>query len=188
MPGLVIGDAAALLRGGDAGTLLQASHDAIHSIHKVLLLHEPFAATCSDKRGFVTDVGDVSTGEARSLPSKEVGVDRGIYFDRAEVYVEDLLALIQVGQLHVDLPIETPSTQQSLVEHIGAVRSRQNDHATVRSEAVHLREELVKGTFTFIVTCHVHVLPTRTPHSIDLINKDDARRLLLSLPKQVADT
>ena len=55
--------------------------------------------------------------------------------------LENLLALGQVGQIDVNFTVETTCAKQCRVEHIDAVRRRQNDDARVRSEAVHLGEQ-----------------------------------------------
>ena len=184
----MIGDAASLLRGGDAGPFLEPADDAVDGIHKVVLLDEAFATACGDQCGLVADVGDVGAGESWGLSGQEVGVDGRVDFDRAEVDVEDLLALVEVGQLDVDLSVEASGTQQGFVEHIGAVGGGQDDHAAVRPEAVHLREELIEGTLALIVAGHVHVLATRPSDGVDLVDEDDARSLLFGLSEEVSDT
>ena len=57
---------------------------------------------------------------------------------RTEVYLEDLLTLLQIRQLDVDLSVKTSGTQQSRIQHIGAVGGGQDDHTRVGSETVHL--------------------------------------------------
>ena len=91
------------------------------------------------------------------------------------MYLEDGFSFTQVGQVDIDLTVETSGTQQSRVEHIGTVRGCEDDHTAVGAEAVHLGEQGIQGVLTFIVTAHGGVLRTGSSHSINLIDEDDTR-------------
>ncbi len=98
---------------------------------------------------------------------------------------EDLLAADDVGVRHDHLPIEPAGPQQSRIEHVRAVGRSDQNHPFVRLETIHLDEQLVQGLLAFVVA------PTQTgaavaPDRIDLVDEDDARRILLALLEHVA--
>ena len=74
MTSLVGGDALALLLCHDAGAFLQSAHDAIDSVHEVLLLNEALAFAGSDQRSLVADIGDIRSREAWRLTGQELSV------------------------------------------------------------------------------------------------------------------
>ncbi len=134
-----------------------------------------------DQRRLVADVGDVGARETGSLPRQESAVERRVELERTQVHVEDLLALLHVGQSDLDLPVETPGAHQRLVEDVGTVRGRQHDHAGVGLEAVHLREELVERILALVVAGEAGVLAACAADGVDLVDENDAGRLLLGL-------
>ena len=101
---------------------------------------------------------------------------------------KDSLSLIQVRQFHMYLTVESTGTKQRLVQNIRPVRGRKDDNATVRTEAIHLRQQLVQGILPFIVAIDIHVPSTGSPDSINLVDEDDTRRLFFRLTEKVADT
>ena len=90
------------------------------------------------------------------------------------MYDEYFLALVEVGQVDVDLAVEASGTEQSLVEHVGAVGGCHDDDTAVGAEAVHLGEESVEGVLTLVVASHSGVLGAGTAHGIYLVDEDDA--------------
>ena len=83
------------------------------------------------------------------------------------------------------LPIETSGTKECGIEHIGTVRSGKDDHAAVRSETVHLRQELVQRALALVVTAGHDTFSTGTTDSIYLINEDDSRGFLFGLTEEI---
>src|SRR6185437_17178835 len=88
----------------------------------------------------------------------------------------------------IDMPVEPAGPEQCRVEHVTAISGCEHDHAAVAAKAVHLREQLVEGAFPLVIGTGIErVLTARPAHGIDLVDKDDRRRLLLSLAKKVPD-
>ena len=141
-----------------------------------------------DQRGLVADVGDVGARETGGLARQERTVQLRIELQRTQVDVENLLALLHVGKSHLDLAVETPGAHQRLVEDVGPVGGGQNDDARIGLEAVHLREELVERILPLIVAREPGILAAGAADGVDLVDEDDARRLLLGLLEKVADT
>ena len=107
---LVEGDGALLGGRHDLGLLLQTANDAINGVEEVLLGDGLGIAAGSNEGCLVADIGDVGTGETGRLTGKEVDVEAGVYLDGLQVYLEDLLALGEVGEVDVDLTVETSGT------------------------------------------------------------------------------
>ena len=102
--------------------------------------------------------------------------------------LEDGLALVDIGQVHMYLSVEASGTQQGLVQDVGAVGGSQDDDAAVGAEAVHLGQQLVQGALALVVAPHHRVAGTGAAHGINLVDEDDAGTGLLGLTEEVAHT
>ena len=185
---LVVGDHTLLLVGDDLILAFEAAHDAVDGCQEVLLRNEFLVVARSDQRGFVADICNVGTRESGGLAGQERPVELRIELQRTQVDVENLLTFLDVGQSHLDLAVETAGAHQRLVEDVGTVRGRKDDHARIGLEAVHLREELVKRILTLVVAREPGILAAGAADGVNLVDENDARRLLLGLFEQVADT
>ena len=173
---------------GDFGLLFQSAHDAVDGFQEVLFAHELLAVACGYQGGLVADVGDVRARESRCLAGQQVHVHCVVYLDGAHMHAEDVLAFVQVGQIHVYLSVEASGTQQGFVQHVHAVGGSQDNDTAVRAEAVHFGQQLVQRVLAFIVAAHGCCFGTGTAHGVDFVDEDDAGRLLLGLAEEVAHT
>ena len=105
--------------------------------------------------------------------------------DAARVHAQDLLAALHVRPRHDDLAVEAAGPQQRGVEHVGPVGGRDQDHALVGLEAVHLDEELVQRLLALVVAA-AEAGAAMAADGVDLVHEDDAGRVLLALLEQVA--
>ena len=137
MSRLMDSNGTAFCLSGNFRFLFQTTYDTVYGIEEILLTYEFLAMTGSDKCCFVADIGDISTGEARSLACQQVYVYRIIYFDRTQVYTEYFFTFVEVGEVYMYLTVKTSSTQQSLVQYVYTVGSSQDDYTTVGTETVH---------------------------------------------------
>ena len=118
---------------------------------------------------------------SRSAPEKP-GVPRAITDrltsefkqDAPHVHAQDRLAAAQVRAVHGDVAVEAARAQHRGVEHVGAVRRRDDDHALVRLEAVHLDEQLVQGLLALVVAA-AETRAAVPADRVDLVDEDDAR-------------
>ena len=101
------------------------------------------------------------------------------------MHVEDLLAALAVGTVDDDLPVEAARAQQRRVEDVGPVGGGDEDDAVLRLEAVHLDEQLVEGLLALVVAA-AHAGAAVAADGVDLVDEDDAGRVLLGLLEQVA--
>jgi len=109
--------------------------------------------------------------------------------DAAGVDAEDRLPAAPVGRLYGDPPVESPWTQERLVEHVRTVRRPDHDHPRGRVEAVHLGEDLVERLLALVVASAEASDPgrSRAADRVELVDEDDRRRRRLRLREQIAD-
>ena len=97
---------------------------------------------------------------------------------------QNFFAPTNIGPAHDHAPIKASGTQQRGIQHIRPVGGCHQDDAFIRFEAVHLYQQLVQGLLALVVTA-AQAGTAVTSHGIDFIDKDNARRILLALLKQV---
>ena len=101
--------------------------------------------------------------------------------------LEDGLAPLHVGLVHHHLAVEASRAEKGRVEHLGAIGGGHDDHALGGVEAVHLREELIEGLLALVVAAReARGARPALPNGVELVDEDDAGRLLLGLLEQVA--
>ena len=188
MTRLVKGDAALLIGSHYLGLLLQSAYNSIYGIKKILLANRLLVVAGCDEGCLVADIRNICTREAWSLACQQIYIHGLVNLDRLEVNQEDGLALVQARKIYVDFSIETACTEQGTVEHVHTVGSSQDNHTSVGAETVHLGEKGVERVLSLIVSTHGWVLAAGTAHGVNLIDEDDARRFLLCLAEEVADT
>ena len=143
------------------------------------------AAPHRKQRGFVHQVREVGAAHSGRPARQDVDVDVGRDLLVAHVDLEDLDALLLGRQRHDDLAVEAAGAQQRWVEHVRAVRGGHHDNALSCLEAVHLREHLVEGLLTLVVTT-AEPRAALAADGVDLVDKDDRRSLLAGRLEQVA--
>src|SRR5690606_17511097 len=105
----------------------------------------------------------------------------------AHMYLENLFAATNIRQRHHYLAVKAARTQQRGIEHVRTVCSGNHDNAFVAIEPVHLHQQLVQGLLALIMAT-TEAGATGTADRIDLVDKDDARCMLLRLLEHVAHT
>ena len=101
--------------------------------------------------------------------------------------LEDLLAADDVGIGHHHLAIEPAGPQQRRIEHVGPVGRRDQDHALIGLEAVHLDQQLVQRLLALVIAA-AEAGAAMAADRVDFVDEDDAGRILLGLLEHVADT
>ena len=103
------------------------------------------------------------------------------------MHFEDLLATAYIRQTDHDLTVETSRTGQCGIQDIGTVGCGNHDYPFVSFKAVHFHQHLVQRLFTFIMTTP-KPRTALTTDRIDLVNKNQTRRIFLRLLKHIAHT
>ena len=150
-----------------------------------MLRDEALGAARGEQRRLVDEVGEVGAGEAGRAARDDAQVDVGRERHFPHMHLEDLLAADDVGTRHHHLAVEAAGTQQRRIEHVGPVGRGDEDDALVRLEAVHLDQQLVQGLLALVVAA-AEAGATMTADRVDLVDEDDAGRVLLRLIEHVA--
>ena len=184
---LVISHQALALLAHHAVLLLRTSHDALNGV--IDLIHGDLAElTASGKnRGLIQQIGQIGTSETRGAAGHLVEVNVFGQGLAAGMHAEHLETAAVIGAIHHHLAVKATRTHQGLVQHIRAVGGRNNDDSGVAFKAIHLRQELVQGLLTLVVTA-AKTGAALTTHRINLVDEDDARCVFLGLLKQIAHT
>ena len=164
---------------------LGTGHHAVDGLLELRQADELEVVAGREQRRLVHEVGEVGAGEAGRAPGDDVEVDARRERLRRGVHREDRLAPLEVGAVDDDLAVEAPRPQQRGVEDVGTVRRREQDHALLLVEAVHLDEQLVERLLALVVATAEAGAAVATD-GVDLVDEDDRRRRRLRLLEQVA--
>jgi hypothetical protein len=108
------------------------------------------------------------------------------------MHPKDVKASFDIWQIDGHAAIETAWTDQCRVEYVRTVCGSNDDDTRVALEAIHLREDLVQRLLALVVAATAHTATaascTLTADRIDLVNEDDARRILLCLIEKVTNS
>ena len=182
---LVVGDDPLFLGIEHPAALLQPGDHLVDRLAEVALGDRLAARAHRQQRRLVDDVGQVGAGEAGRGARHLQQVDLRRQLHLRAVDLQDRLAARQVGLVHQHLPVEAPGPQQRGVQHLRPVGGAQDDHPGAGVEAVHLHQELVEGLLALVVAAgdgHAAALAD----GVQLVDEDDAGRLLARLLEQVA--
>ena len=101
------------------------------------------------------------------------------------MYLQNLHTAAQIRLIHNDLPVKAPRTQQRLIQNLRPVRGSQDQNSPGAVKSVHLGQQLIERLFPFFIASAVFGI-TAPSDCIDLINENDAGRILGRLFKQIA--
>lgn len=151
MPGLVMRHDTLLGRVDDFGSPFETSHNPVDRIFEVAQLDGVLAGARGPERRLVHQVGEVGPDEPWRPRRHEAQIEIRGQRDVPRVHTQDVLAAVEVGSVDDDLAIESSGAQQCGIQNLGTVRRGHEDHALLRVEAVHLREQLIEGLLAFVV-------------------------------------
>ncbi len=183
----VISGVLLLFLGHDHGFALGAHHDLVFCQFELFHFNDALTGTGSEQRSLVHQVGQVSTGEAWRTTGNHGRSHIVTHRHFAHMYFQNLFATTDVRQTHHNLAVETAWTQQRRVQYVRTVGGGDDDNAVIHFEAVHLHQQLVEGLLTLIVTT-AHASTTMATNSVDFVDENDARGVLLGLLEHIANT
>src|SRR5215470_12177002 len=182
---LVVGGIPPLLEADDHRLPLRPHHHLVLRHLEVGHVHLVLVLAGGEQGGFVDEVLEVRAGEAGGLAGEHLDVH--VLGDRHApgVHAEDALATLHVGTRHDDAPVEAARPEERRIEHVGAVGGGDQDDALVGLEAVHLDQQLVERLLALVVTA-AEPGAAVAPDRVDLVDEDDAGRVLLPLYEEIA--
>src|SRR5579864_7501688 len=182
---LVDGRDLLLFVGHDHRPALRAHHDLVLRVLEVGHAYDALVVAGRVERRLVHQIGDVGPAEARRAACEHPKVDVIGQGNLLGVDHQNPFAALDVGTVHDDAAVEATGAKEGRVEHIGPVRGRDQDHAFVRLEPVHLDEELVQRLLPLVVPA-AEARAAMAADRIDFVDEDDARGVLLALFEEVA--
>jgi hypothetical protein len=165
---------------------LRSDHHAVDRLVAVVHLDDRFIAPRREQRGLVEQILQIGAGESGRAFRKRLEQDFLAQRLVARMHFQDLLPAFDVRAIDHDLAIETAGPQQGRVEHVGAVRRRDQDHAGVLIEAVHLHEQLIERLLALVMAA-AQTRAALAADGVDFVDEDDARRRLFRLIEEVAN-
>ena len=184
---LVISRVQLLFLAHHHGATFRAHEDLVLGFLELLHGHHALVGTGSKQRRFVDQIGKICTGETGGAAGNHAGIHVFRDWHLAHMNLEYVLATTDIRQWHSYLAVETTRAQQRRIQHVGAVGGSDDDDAFIAIKPVHFHQQLVQGLFTLIVAA-TDTGATGTAHRINLIDEDDAGRMLFGLLKHVTDT
>ncbi len=133
---------------------------------------------------FVDEIGQVGTHHTGRHTGNLFRVDRPIRFHLVEIDLENVRPTDFIRPVDQDLAIETAGSQQGRIQDLGPVGGRHQNDAHVGIETVELHQQLVECLLPFVMASgggHA----AGFAQGIELVDKNDARRLFLGLLEQV---
>src|SRR5438067_10222 len=151
-----------------------------------LVGHAPLGHHAAGENGrLINKVAEVGAGKAGGLAGEDFEVDLAIEGLVARVHFEDGATAADVRPIERHMPVEPTGAEQRRIENVRAVGGRDHDHMGVGLEAVHLDQQLVERLLALVVTA-AQAGAALASDGVDLIDKDDAGRVLLRLIEEVA--
>ena len=185
MADFVVGDGLLFVVRQDGILLLVAGDDDFDAFFQVGLADGIAVVADGAQGGFIDDIGQFGAGSAGGHAGDGVEIDVVAEDDFLGMGLEDGFTACQVRQFDRDAAVETAWPQQGRVQRFRPVRRGQDDDIVVGVETVHFRQQLVQRLFPFAVAHGIAC--TLLTDSVDFIDEDDARCLLLGLLEEVAD-
>src|SRR3990172_695142 len=100
------------------------------------------------------------------------------------MYFKYLLSPPYIGKGNNNLPVKASRPQKSRIKNVGTIGGRNEDYAIIRFKTIHLNKQLIQCLLPFVMPAAETGAPVSS-HRIDLIDKDDAGRILFRLRKKV---
>ena len=182
---LVVGDHPLLALGDQPALALRARHHAVDRLLELREADELEVVARREQRGLVHEVGEIGTGEPGRAARDHVEVDAGRERLLLAVHREDRLASLEIGTVDHDLAVEATRAQQRGIEDVGTVGGREQDHALLLVEAVHLHQQLVERLLTLVVAT-AEPGTAVTSDRVDLVDEHDRGCGGLRLLEEVA--
>ena len=186
MSHFVIGDDPALFLAHNAVFLFLADKNDFHRFKKILLADHLSAVFYRIDGRLIDHIGQIRSDRAGRCQSDRFQIHALIHSHIFRMDFQDIHTAPQVRFIHDDTPVKTARAQERRIQDLRPVRCSQDQKSLIRIKSIHLRQELVQCLFPFVIAAQGRV--TGLSDCVDLIDKYDARRLLLGLLEQVAHT
>ena len=177
----------ALLRAQHTVLLFLADENLLNCLEQIPLI-DVFPVILDRIDGCLVDhVRKIRADSTAGCQCDFIEINGFIHLDMFCMHLENGDAALEVRPLDDDAAVEAPRTKQCLVEDLRPVCRADDDDSLGRIETVHLGKQLVERLLPLLVTAAVLIV-TAAADGINLIDEDDAGRILCGLAEQIADT
>src|SRR6266404_1345779 len=181
----VIGRNAFLFVRDDHALALSAHQHFVLGQLEIMHGHNFFVVARRVERGFVHQVSEIGAGKSRRAARDDADVDIFTERNLARVNLQDALASTNVRTRNYDTPIKSSGSKQGRIQNVRPIRRSDQDHAVVRFKPVHLYQQLIQGLLALVMSS-AEARAAMATNSVNLVNEDDAGRILLALLEQIA--
>ena len=98
---------------------------------------------------------------------------------------QNSFAIFALRQTNRHVPVKAAWSEQCRIKHVSPVGRRDYNHIGVRFKTVHLYQNLVQCLLALVMTA-AHTAAAFAPDGVNLIDKNNRRRVFLSLLEKVA--
>ena len=151
MTGFVIRRSPFLTHAHDRALAFDSSHYPVDGIKEILIVDYLLVPAGRGKGSFVADIGYIGSGESGSMLGHGPYVKIRRNGKSAHMDLENIHTLVKVGQVDMDLAVETTGPHQSLVEDIGPVGRSKYDDTGIGVEPIHLSKKLIERVFPLVI-------------------------------------
>jgi hypothetical protein len=169
------------------GPALCAHHDLVLGALKVVHIHQALVAAGRKQSRFINQISQIRTSKSGATSRENHRIDVGRDGYLTHVHAKNLLSPANVRQRNNHLTIKAAGAEQRRIKNVRPVGCRNHDNAGNAFKAVHLDEQLVECLLPFIISA-AKTCTTLTTDSINFINEDNARSLLLCLLEHIPNT
>src|SRR3972149_2189334 len=184
MAGFVIGSIPLFFITDDHAFSFHAHQDFVFGIFEIAHIYRVFARPCRVKRRFVNKTLYVGARRARRSPRNNGKIHIIRQGRLLAMNFKYLLPPPYIGKGNNNLSVKTSRPQKSGIKNVRTIGGRNEDYAVIRFKTIHLNKQLIQCLFPFVMPAAETGAPVSS-HRIDLIDEDDAGRILFRLRKKV---
>ena len=186
MTGFVHRDAFAVgRRHGRHARRLFTDAAGFHRVDEMRHAHGLCGASCGEQGRMIGDVGDGGGSQAHGVARQLCVVQILFRADLGGVQAEQCLAVVQPWQAHGNGAVEAAFAHQRRVQRVRKVGRTQHQYTVGAVETVHLGKKLVDDAVALGIAGAL--LFSALADAVDLVDEDDARRLLARGTEQRLD-
>ena len=182
---LVVGRVTLFLLVHNHAAALGAHQNFVLGLLEVIHVDQTLAGASGEQGRFIDQVGQIGTGHSRRSTCKNVRLDVRRKRYLAHVHDKNLFPATDVRQRDNHLTVKTTRTHQCRIKDVRTVGRSDHDDTDTGLEAVHLNQHLVQCLFAFVIAT-AQTRSTLAADRIKLVDKNDARRMLLGILEHVA--
>src|SRR5919109_835937 len=185
MAGLMIGRVALLFIADDHAAALGAHHDLVFGQLEVDHIDFFFVIARRQQGRFVYEILQIGAGKTGCSTRQHGDVHVGCQRYLAGMDLENALTPFDIGSRDYNAAIKSSRPEQRRIQHVGSISCGDENDTLIRFESIHFDQQLVQGLLALVMAA-AKTGAAMASHRVDFVDKNDARRVLFALNKQIA--